>query len=47
VGRKSLYYGKKATPVSYRIARNYNSKKTAWGRVDKLLYDINLLLIKL
>jgi hypothetical protein len=30
-----------------RIARNYNSKITGWGSIDKLLYDINLLTIKL
>jgi hypothetical protein len=47
MGRKSLYQGKKTTPVSYRIAINYNSKKNAWGGVDKLFYDINLLLINL
>jgi hypothetical protein len=37
VGTKSIYYGKKATNISYRIARNYNSKPTGWGRVDKII----------
>jgi hypothetical protein len=30
-----------------RIERNYNSKITGWGSIDKLLYDINLLTIRL
>jgi hypothetical protein len=47
VGRNSIHYGKNTTYLSYRIARNYNLKITGWGSIDKLLYDINLLTIKL
>jgi hypothetical protein len=46
-GKKFHTLGKKTTPILYRIAENYNSKKTAWVKVDKLLCDINLLIIKL
>jgi hypothetical protein len=46
-GNKIHTLWEKSHIFPYNIARNYNSKKTGWARVDKLLYDISLLAIKL